>query len=354
MGNPPAGQESVTTQVVEADDRGIDRCARALAVGELVAFATETVYGLGADARSPAAVRAVYEAKQRPFADPLIVHVADADDAGGLGDLDHADGVARRLVEAFWPGPLTVVVPRHGGLAPEVSGTGTVGLRCPAHPDARDLIRRSGVPVAAPSANRFGRVSPTDAHHVLEELGGRIRWILDSGPTPLGVESTVLRCTGDGATLLRPGGVTVEDITEVLGDGVLGVPPGALVAPSGVPAQSPGTSLSHYAPGVPLVLTDAGERVADDLADALASGGMRVARLRLPTGDAAARELYGALRALDEPGGVDAPDVAVTSTVDPAGLGRAVNDRLFRAAHGHIATDATEGSLASIRLRVGA
>ena len=336
------------TVVLAADGPGIATAARALAGGELVAFPTETVYGLGADARSSAAVRSVFEAKQRPHTDPLIVHVAEAAQAEALGDLDSEDGVLRALVERFWPGPLTVVVPRRAGLATEVSPGDTVGLRCPAHPVALSLLRAAGVPVAAPSANRFGRVSPTEARHVVDELAGRIPWVLDGGPTPLGVESTVVAAAGGRVRVLRPGGVTVEDLAAAVGPGLVDAPDRVAVA-EGQAAAGPGMTLSHYAPSVPLVLTDAGPSVAAELVGALVARGVSAEVLELPAGDAAARELYRCLRALDERGA----ELAVVPAVDPMGLGRAVNDRLFRAAHGHIEADASGETVARIAARLG-
>ena len=341
---PPEATADVQTVVVPANDAGIRRCADALVAGELVAFATETVYGLGADARSHEAVQAIYRAKQRPASDPLIVHAADLESAAALGDLDAGAGHGASLAEAFWPGPLTVVVPRTAALASEVSGGSTVGLRCPAHPDALALIRAAGLPVAAPSANQFGRVSPTEADHVLAELGGRIRWILDSGPTPLGVESTVVQCVGETARMLRPGGVSVEDLTSVLGAANLEVPDSVVTREDTV-AESPGTAISHYSPAMPLVLTDGGSVVASAISRALDERGIAVRRLVLPPGDYAARVLYSRLRELDDPGMDEPADVALAVTVDPAGLGRAVNDRLFRAAHGHIAADAADRTI---------
>lgn len=342
----------VDTVVVPANDAGVRRCADALAAGELVAFATETVYGLGADARSHEAVQAIFRAKERPASDPLIVHAADLDGAAALGDLKAGVGHGAALAEAFWPGPLTVVVPRGTALASEVSGGSTVGLRCPAHPDALALIRAAGFPVAAPSANRFGRVSPTETSHVLAELGGRIRWILDSGSTPLGVESTVVQCVGDTARLLRPGGVSVEDLIEVLGAPNLEVPD-VVVTREDTAAESPGTSISHYSPAMPLVLTDGGDIVASAISKALGERGIAVRRLVLPTGDSAAQVLYSRLRELDDSHFERPADVALAVTVDPTGLGRAINDRLFRAAHGHIAADADVRTIDLIAQRLG-
>ena len=341
----------VDTVLVPATPAGIRRCAAALTAGELVAFATETVYGLGGDARSHSAVRGIFDAKARPASDPLIVHVDGVASAAELGELDAGSAHARVLAEAFWPGPVTVVVPARGKLAAEVSGGPTVGLRCPAHPDALELIGTAGLPVAAPSANRFGRVSPTEAAHVLSELDGRIHWVLDSGPTPLGVESTVVQCVGRRARLLRPGGVPVEELAAVLGTDALEVPD-VVVTREETIAESPGTAISHYSPATPLVLTDGGPPVASAIARELSSRGIAARLFDLPRGDAAARELYSRLRGLDDPGDTGGVDVAVAVTVDPSGLGRAVNDRLFRAAHGHLVADAGEETIDSIERRL--
>lgn len=350
----------VPTELIPAHEAGVRRAAAYLTAGELVAFPTETVYGLGADATNRAAVQAVFAAKGRPRTDPLIVHVADLVMAEQLGDLSVGGGVARRLADAFWPGPLTVVVPKsvaRGGaaephLALEVSMGDTVGLRCPANQVALDLIRAAGVPLAAPSANRFGRVSPTTARHVLEELDRRIRAVLDGGPTTLGVESTVVAFGGGSVTVLRPGGVPVEDLRAVLPEGILRVPADTTVVPGEV-AESPGTSVSHYVPEVPLVFTDGTPDVAEALAAALGAEGLRVKLIRLPDAAESARGLYAVLRGLDaDPDHGPRPEVAVVAALDPAGLGRAVNDRLFRAAHGHIDRDASEATVRRILSRL--
>lgn len=347
------------TEVIPAQESGVRRAAEYLTAGELVAFPTETVYGLGADATNAVAVRQVFTAKGRPRTDPLIVHVADLQMAEELGDLSIGGGVARRLAEAFWPGPLTVVVPKlvrevHGGarLAQEVSMGPTVGLRCPANQVALDLIGMAAVPVAAPSANRFGRVSPTTASHVLEELDGRIRAVLDGGPTTLGVESTVVGFEGEAVRVLRPGGVPVEDLQRLLPEGSLEIPWGSVVASEEV-AESPGTSISHYVPAVPLVFTDRSPGVAEALAGALRVEGLKVDLIQLPAAEESARNLYSLLRDLDVDSEDDGrADVAVVAALDPAGLGRAVNDRLFRAAHGHIDRDASRSTVERILDRV--
>ena len=237
----------------------IGRAARLLREGRLVAFPTETVYGLGADATDDAAVRAIFAAKGRPQDNPLIAHVADVD---GLYRLAAAlTPAAETLARRFWPGPLTLVVAaRQGILAPSVTaGLRTVGVRFPDHPVAAALIREAGVPVAAPSANLSGKPSPTTAGHVLDDLDGRVDAVVDGGPTGVGVESTVLDVTGAAPVLLRPGGVTREQIEEVVGRriGVAGELAGAEgdAAVGGVP-RSPGMKYTHYKPDADVVIVE--------------------------------------------------------------------------------------------------
>ncbi|MGM0586218.1 MAG: L-threonylcarbamoyladenylate synthase, partial [Pseudomonadota bacterium] len=214
------------TERLAPDPAGIARAAALLRAGELVAFPTETVYGLGARADREEAARAIYAAKGRPSFNPLIVHLPDLAAAERLAEFAET---ARRLARAFWPGPLTLVLPRRpdSGLAPCVSaGLPTVALRVPAHPLARALLAEAGVPVAAPSANPSGRVSPTTADHVAEGLGGRIAAILDGGPCPVGLESTILGFEGETPVLLRPGGVTAEAVEAGRGPPPPGAPGG--------------------------------------------------------------------------------------------------------------------------------
>ncbi len=326
-----------------ADPGVLDAAAAALRAGGLVAFPTETVYGLGGDATSAAAVARIFAAKGRPATDPLIVHVPDVDAARGVvqGWDDRAEAAARR----FWPGPLTLVLARAGAVVGAVGGgRPTVAVRVPAHGVALDLLRAAGVPVAAPSANRFGRVSPTAAAHVLAELGDVLDpatdVVLDGGPTPLGVESTVLDLTGGRPTVLRHGGVTVEDLVPVLGEVDA---PGRTVVPEDRAAPAPGTFLRHYSPATPVVLVDGPAPVAAELVGALGA-----ALLDLPEDpDRAAAALYAALRAAD-----GAAPVLVARTVDPVGIGRAVNDRLFRAASGRVVADASPATVARLRQAV--
>ncbi len=343
----------------EADAAAIARAAALLRAGELVAFPTETVYGLGADATNPDAVAALFAAKERPLNDPLIVHLADPDDLGQV--VGAVPESARRLAVRFWPGPLTLVLPRGATIPPVVTAGGnTVGVRVPAHPIARALIRRADVPVAAPSANRFMRTSPTSAAHVLADLDGRIACVLDGGPCAVGVESTVLDLTTAPPRLLRPGGVALEALRALLPEIVAPLTIGA-AAPLAIegqqaPARSPGQLERHYAPRARLEVFDGqgeaalaalvaatreavsrGERVGalvpDGEAAALAAAGAEVASLG-PAGDLGeiARRLYAGLRALDAQG----VDQIVCHTFGEAGLGLALRDRLRRAAGGRL------------------
>ena len=307
-----------------------ETAAAILRAGGLVAFPTETVYGLGADGLDAAAARAVFAAKGRPADNPLILHVADEDGASGLA-LWSAQ--AHALAARHWPGPLTLVLPARPAVPVEVrAGLPTVAVRCPAHPLALELIRRAGRPIAAPSANRSGRPSPTTAQAVWEELGGRIDAVLDGGPCALGLESTVVDCTGPRLRLLRPGALPAE---------ALGLPP--LPDPD-APAASPGMRHRHYAPRVPLrLVVDMGAAWAACPGAAVLCSAATAARLGLSSGvrvhvwsvgeAARAAELYEALRRLERSG---AP--CILAEVLPAqGRDAATMDRLSRAA-GSVAT----------------
>lgn len=308
---------------VAATAANLAEAARLLLAGALVAFPTETVYGLGADATNAAAVAAIFAAKGRPHFNPLIAHVADTEAAARQGVLTP---LAERLAQRFWPGPLTLVLARRPDCqVAELASAGlpTVALRVPAHPVARYLLRQVERPVAAPSANPSGRLSPTTAAHVADSLGQNVAMILDGGPCALGLESTVVDCTGE-PLLLRPGGVTREAIEAVLGR----------LGAAGDPARprAPGQLASHYAPARPLRL--AVVAVASDEA-LLAFGpnppaGACTSRNLSITGDLkeAAANLFAMLRALDAP---PARAIAVMALPE-AGLGLAINDRLRRAA----------------------
>jgi len=310
----------------EAAESGLSAAVSALSSGALVGMPTETVYGLAADATNGEAVARIFAAKGRPRFNPLIVHVSSLEEADRIGDLP-AD--ARRLAEAFWPGPLTLVVPlrRPSAVADLVTaGLETVALRVPAHPVARALIRRLGRPVAAPSANRSGHVSPTTAAHVEADLGSDVSVILDAGPSEVGLESTIVSFAGAGPQLLRPGATPRESI-----ENRLGLRLESAGGEAGVVA--PGMLASHYAPKASLRL-DAGEvRPGEGLLafGALPPGASDAAVIQnlSATGDLveAAANFFSALRALD--GRVTA--IAVMP-IPETGLGEAINDRLRRAA----------------------
>lgn len=313
-------------KVTKATPEAIADAAAALRRGELVAFPTETVYGLGADATNARAVAAIFEAKGRPRFNPLIVHVADAAAAGRLGRLT-AHG--RRLADALWPGPLTLVLQRQpvcpiADLA--TAGLTTLAVRVPAHPIAQRLLADAGVPIAAPSANRSGHVSPTTAAHVAADLADRVAIILDGGPTAVGLESTVVDVTGETPVILRLGGVSREAIAEVI-DAPIEVATGDADKPA-----SPGMLARHYAPATRLRLN------ARDVheGEALLAFGPRLPPHAGPavnlsaSGDLAeaAANLFAALRSLDAAG---ATAIAAMPIPDE-GLGEAINDRLRRAA----------------------
>ncbi len=312
--------------------QAIATAAALLRAGEVVAFPTETVYGLGADALNERAVAQVFAIKNRPHFDPLIVHVPDQD-AVALYATD-IDERAVALMERFWPGPLTLVLRKRSNIPDLVTaGLDTVAMRVPAHPVALALLRAAQVPVAAPSANPFGYVSPTTALHVQELLGHAVPLILDGGPCTVGVESTVCALTERQAVILRPGGVAVEAIEALIG-------PVALASPTQADARSPGTLLSHYAPHVRLRLLAPGEPIphADErtrcglvLFQPRSHGaGYAVTEVLSQDGNLteAAANLFAALRRLDAAG----LDAVIVEPVPEQGLGRAIMDRLRRAA----------------------
>ncbi len=317
--------------------RGVRAAAGLLAAGELVAFPTETVYGLGADARNPRAVAAVYAAKGRPAFNPLIVHVADRKAAEALATLPEA---ARRLAERFWPGPLTLVLPRRGdaGLADAATaGLATVAVRVPAHPLARRLLAGFGGPLVGPSANPSGRVSPTTRAHVLDGLDGRIAAVLDGGACPVGVESTIVGFEDGRPVLLRPGGLPAEAIAAALG-APLGPPLGPpLGARAGGAVTAPGQLASHYAPAVAVRL-GAAAPAPDEIwigfgPDGFGPGGRAGLNLS-PAGDLgeAAAALFAQLRAADALAAERGARGIAVAPVPREGLGLAINDRLARAA----------------------
>jgi L-threonylcarbamoyladenylate synthase len=323
----------LTTPILAADEAAVAVAARCLRDGGLVAFPTETVYGLGADASNAAAIARLYEAKGRPAFNPLIAHVGDLEAATRIARFD---AQARALAEAFWPGPLTLVLPKASGCGVAdlaTAGLDTIAVRVPAHRIAREILRAFGGPVVAPSANLSGHVSPTTAAHVRNDLAGRIDLIIDGGAVEVGVESTIVGCF-DAPMLLRPGGVPRGKIERVLGRALL-QPQEDADSDSGQPL-APGMLASHYAPRTPVRLNadrlEAGEALLafgpHVISGVKASDVMNLS----PRGDLneAAANLFGYLRALDARG---ARAIAVMP-VPHHGLGEAINDRLRRAAMG--------------------
>ncbi|MEQ9487515.1 MAG: L-threonylcarbamoyladenylate synthase [Alphaproteobacteria bacterium] len=308
--------------IARMDKTGIDRAAHLLQQGDVVAFPTETVYGLGADATNDMAVARIYDVKQRPQFNPLIVHFRSADDVWTEA---HSTATAKKLAAAFWPGPLTLVLKKSETcrLSPLVSaGLDSVAVRVPAHAGAQALLQAAGLPIAAPSANRSGAISPTSAEHVAASLGNRVPLILDGGSCSVGLESTIVDVTGVTPVLLRPGGVPVEALEDAAGRI-------ALAGPTDTDApQAPGQLLSHYAPnaGIRLMATDIREGEL-----LLGFGAASDAMLNLsPTGDLleAAANLFAMLHALDSMH----PQCIAVSPIPDTGLGMAINDRLQRAA----------------------
>jgi L-threonylcarbamoyladenylate synthase len=325
------------------------RAARILRAGGLVALPTETVYGLGANALDAAAVASIFAAKQRPAWDPVIVHIAHEAMLDGL--VTEIPEAARKLMAAFWPGPLTLLLPRTAAVPDAVTaGRPLMGVRMPAHPVALELIRRAGVPVAAPSANTFGRTSPTTAAHVLEDLDGRIDAILDAGPAEHGVESTVLDPCQSPMVIYRPGAVTAVQIREVAGAVEVFRAGRELHRTPREALPSPGVGLRHYAPKARLVLVDApletlparlaeeairwpGERLGLMLPDEVAAPFEAAAVYawgRWAAPKTMARDLYSGLRALDALG-----CTVILCPLPPAeGIGAAMRDRLRKAGSG--------------------
>src|SRR5450631_2107835 len=336
-------------RVVRATPVEIETAVQALRDGELVAFPTETVYGLGANARNPAAVRKIFEAKGRPTTHPVIVHL---DNPRFLHHwVRDVPGPAARLAERFWPGPLTMVLPRAANVHDILTGgQDTVAVRVPAHRMAQQLLTAFGGGIAAPSANRYGRLSPTRAEHVREEFGEAVRVILDGGECQIGLESTIVSFEGEQVRLLRPGSVTAAQIRGVVGD--------LLIGPGVESPRVPGGTPSHYAPTTPLTIVPAGE--IDAQADAASSGGRRVAVLaqRLPLRshqtvtwinagrrpESYARDLYTNLRTLDKAG---CQRILVQSVPDGERWD-AVRDRLLRAATSISEIDDGTASLAAL------
>lgn len=321
------------TRLLAPDEEGIAAAADVIRRRETVAFPTETVYGLGADAFSARAVARVFAAKERPRFDPVIVHVASPEAVGSLWT--SVSPLARTLIERFWPGPLTLVLPRRKRVPGIVTaGLPTVAVRMPDHPVALALIRAAERPIAAPSANRFGRVSPTHHDAVVDQLGGRIGAILAGGTTPVGIESTVVSLVDDPPLVLRPGGVPLEALREIV--------PGLRMGPVAGPLASPGTLPRHYVPATPLLLLERGPAPdGSEPLDRLACGflafqeewsGFERVEVLSPRGDLveAGAGLFAALDRLDRAGLA----AIVAEPVPEEGLGVAIMDRLRRAASG--------------------
>lgn len=315
------------TEVVKATSEGVNKAAEVIKKGGLVAFPTETVYGLGADALNPKAVVKIFEAKERPFFDPLIVHIADIDELEKL--CLYVDERAKALIERFWPGPLTIVLLKRE-VVPDIvtAGLDTVAVRMPSHPVALSLIRASGTPIAAPSANRFGHLSPTEPEHVLSQLMGRIDLLLDGGKCPIGVESTIIDLTGE-PTLLRPGGLPLEEIESIIGK--------VKILQKSEKPRSPGQLPRHYSPRTPLrVIESKNFKPPQGVRAGLLAfngpaqrEGFVIVQVLSPSGDLreAACNLFSCLHRLDSAN----LDVIYAEALPEEGLGRAIMDRLRRA-----------------------
>ncbi|RWZ58970.1 threonylcarbamoyl-AMP synthase [Halobacillus fulvus] len=322
------------------DHPDIVEAANALKAKDVVAFPTETVYGLGADATNEEAVQRIFDAKGRPADNPLIVHVADQQQVGQL--VTHIPEVAQLLMDTFWPGPLTLILESNGTAAQNVTaGLSTVGIRMPEHPLALALLKAVERPLAAPSANRSGRPSPTAADHVIQDLDGRIAGILDGGATGVGLESTVLDCTSDVPVILRPGGITKEKLEQVLPE--VRVDP-SLLGEAGKP-KSPGMKYTHYAPEAPLWLIDGNDDFFMEQLNRYKSEGNRVGVIAsdellakldheqvISCGsrkkvDEIAGKLYHALREFKR----SEVDLIFAETFDESGVGAAVMNRLRKA-----------------------
>lgn len=347
--------ENIRTQLYNLntsapDPQIIAAAAKVIQSGGLVAFPTETVYGLGANGLDGVAVAKIYQAKGRPSDNPLILHVAETQMVGGLSQ--EISEQARLLMDKFWPGPLTLVLPKTNGIPPEVTGgLDTVAVRMPDHPVALALIKAAGVAIAAPSANKSGRPSPTTAAHVETDLQGRIDVILDGGPAGLGVESTVLDLSGSMPTILRPGGVTYEQLAQVLGE--VAIDPSVLgeKLPQDKAPRSPGMKYMHYAPAAPLTLYEGDpERIKHSIAsraNELLHLGKRVGILateesaaaypaeaiilkigQRETPATAATRLFALLRQFDQL----KVEAILAEAVTAKGIGLAVLNRLRRAA----------------------
>ncbi|WP_079478460.1 L-threonylcarbamoyladenylate synthase [Halobacillus salinus] len=323
-------------------DASIQEAARLLNHQEVVAFPTETVYGLGADATNEKAVSGIFEAKGRPSDNPLIVHVSNREQVDLM--VNHIPDVAYSLMEAFWPGPLTLIMESNGAAASNVTaGLSTIGIRMPNHPLALALLEATGKPLAAPSANRSGRPSPTKAGHVKQDLDGRVAGILDGGTTGVGLESTVLDCTSDVPVILRPGGITKEQLEEVLPH--VAIDPALAGSESDKP-KSPGMKYTHYAPESPLWLVEGEDDFFIEQLEQLKRDGQRVGVIashelagkldHAPVIRCGSRDqlsevavkLYDALREFKR----SEVDIILTEAFSEKGVGAAVMNRLRKAA----------------------
>jgi L-threonylcarbamoyladenylate synthase len=338
--------DSINTLVLHVDPHNLEEiCQRAgltIQRGGLVAFPTETVYGLGADALNPLAVNKIFKAKGRPSDNPLIVHVSDTEDVERIAE--HIPKIAYKLMDAFWPGPLTLVLPRKD-IVPDVttSGLDTVAVRMPNHPVALMLIKKAGVPIAAPSANTSGKPSPTAAQHVIDDLAGQIDMIIDAGKVEVGVESTILDVTTTPPTLLRPGGIGVEKLERIVG--TIKISTHKIDTP-----RAPGMKYTHYAPEAKVILVTGGkiQETIHALAEEYQNTGAKVGLLLCEETDAAfgdekhkiilgkredattlAKNLFHALRAFDKQH-VDI--ILADGSFSKKGLGLAVMNRLKKAA----------------------
>jgi len=336
-----------TFRLQAADPADVKRAAELLRAGRLVAFATETVYGLGANALSAEAVAGIFEAKGRPAWDPLIVHVASVNEIDRIANISgELRERVERLAAAFWPGPLTILLPK-GEAVPDAvtAGRALIGVRVPAHPAAQALLRTAGLPIAAPSANRFGHTSPTTAEHVIADLGGRIDAVLDAGPTQVGIESTVVDVTRTPIVQYRPGAVTPEQIEEVTGVPVEVYAAAAEQrAPESLP--SPGVGIRHYAPRARVVLVEGTPDAVRSKVAELAAGDSKSTGVLLPIGwQVPENEIVQLWAAWDQPGrlaatlfaglrALDARDVEyiVCPLPAPGGVRDAIRDRLLKAA----------------------
>lgn len=336
-------------KIVKADTNAIKQAAEIIRSGGVVAFPTETVYGLGADAFNPQSVVLIYEIKNRPRFDPIIVHIADLADIEKL--CVNIDTRAKKLIKRFFPGPLTLVLLK-SNLVPDIvtAGLPTVAVRMPAHPIALELIKEAGTPIAAPSANLFGRLSPTTAEHVYNQLGDKIELILDGGPCPVGIESTVLSLATEEPVLLRPGGIPIEEIeTE------LNLPVKIETAnPADSKPKSPGQLSHHYMPKTPiLLLKDSNDKSLE--IEKMKNKKCGLLAFRKPDNIAELEEYYQAIEILSPDGNLKEAavnffaclhrldsarlDIIYAEPVPEIGLGRAIMDRLRKAASSFISSD---------------